>query len=294
MSDKAWSGKTGGARWMQQWLIKIFSKHPVRSLYPLMFLWIIGYIIFAPSTRKGIYCYWRDRKGLRGYPAFKNVWLSYVAFGKVILDRFAAWAGQRVTTVIENRECLDKLLSQEPGFIVLSTHIGNQELAGYNFQMPRPMYTLVYMGDTDTVNARRSATFEAMGIRVIPYCMDGTHVVAMHNALSEGNILSIHGDRMLPHVRKLQAPILGELAAFPEGPFRVAVTEQLPVLTMFMMREGDGRYRLYFKQLSDGNYIAQSRKEKEQELLSLYVAAIEEIVERYPHQWFHFYDFWKK
>lgn len=294
MSDKAWSGKTGGTRWMQLFLIKVFKLIHVSTVYPIMYLWIIGYIIGVSSARRGIYYYWRTRRGFSVNRSIWHLWLNYVEFGKAILDRFAAWAGRRVETTLEGIEIIDKVLEQNRGFIVLSTHIGNQELAGYNFKMPKPMYALVYMGDTETVNARRTALFESMGIHTIPYRQDGSHIFDMHNALSNGNILSIHGDRMLNGVRQIEAPILGEQAAFPEGPFYIAAVEKVPVLTLFMMRNGLGKYHLFVKQISNGDYTASNRKEQEKELLTSYIKVIEQIVEHYPHQWFHFYEFWKK
>jgi len=294
MSDKDWTGKTGGTRWMQLFLIKIFSLIHASAVYPIMYLWIIGYIIGVPSARKGIYYYWKQRRGYSTGQSMWNLWLSYVEFGKVILDRFAAWAGRRVKTTVIGQDVIDTIQAQDSGCIVLSTHIGNQELAGYNFPMPKPMYALIYMGDTETVNAKRTALFESMGIHTIAYRKDGGHVLDMHNALSDGNILSIHGDRMLNDVRKIQTHILGEMASFPEGPFHIAVAEQVPVFTLFMMREHNSAYTLYIKQLSDGHYSSRNRDKKMQELLNQYVKAIEEIVDRYPHQWFHFYEFWKK
>lgn len=294
MSDKVWSGKTGGTRWMQLCLIKIFRFIHVSSVYPIMYIWIIGYIIGVPTARRGIYYYWRKRRGCSVPQAIWHLWLNYVEFGKAILDRFAAWAGGRVETTIIGKDMLDKIIDSKQGIVVLSTHIGNQELAGYNFKMPKPMYALIYMGDTDTVNAKRTALFESMGIQTIPYQKDGSHIIDMHNAVAAGNILSIHADRMLNGVKQLNAPILGEEAAFPAGPFHIAVAEQVPVISLFMMREQRGKYRLYIKQLSNGKYTTQGRVNQEQELLTSYIHAVEGVLEHYPHQWFHFYNFWEK
>jgi len=291
--EKAWTGKTGGTRGMQLSLIRIFRRVDQRWLYPLVWLWVSGYILFAPATRRGIWYYWRKRQGRGRLDSARNLWLNYIEFGKVILDRFACYAGRKVEIRIEGEELIRSLETREEGFIVVSSHLGNQELAGYSFRPLKPMYELSYMGDTATVNERRRATFEQMGLHLIPMQADGSHVVEMHNALAAGNSLSIHGDRFFYGGRTLRCPLLGEEAPFPEGPFRVAVTEGCAVVSLFMMREGRERYTLYVRQLSDGtDYTAADRRGRAAELLSRYAAGMEEMMRRYPRQWFHFYPFW--
>lgn len=294
MSDKkAWIGKTGGTRWMQQSLIGMFRHIDTRWLYPMMVLWILGYILFAPSGRRGIYYYWRHRQGKSPMAACWNLWCNYLEFGKVILDRFAAYSGQHVSIRKDGADIMDFYQRQPGGFIVISSHIGHQELAGYSFSSLKPMHVLSFMGDTETVNSNRKAMFEAMGLHLLPLQADGGHVLEMHNVVQAGEVLSIHGDRMFFGDRSISCSLLGELAPYPEGPYRVAVAEGVPVLTMFMMREGHKKYTLYIRQLSDGTYMTTGRKAQSEELLQRFVQTTEEILQRYPHQWFHFYQFWK-
>lgn len=293
-NSKAWTGKTGGTRGMQESLITIFRHVNVVWLYPLMWLWVAGYILFAPAPRRGIWYYWRKRRGCSAAESSVSLVKNFCEFGKVILDRFAAYAGREVKIKIEGKDIIDALDAQESGYIVLSTHIGNQELAGYSIRARKPMHIVTFMGDTATVNENRRRAFEQMGLFMLPLSADGSHVIEMHNVLSEGHALSIHGDRMFYGGRSLQGNMLGEAACYPEGAYRMAVMEAVPVITMFMMREGAGEYTLYVKQLSDGTYESEGRKAQAQELLDKYVRANEEILEKYPHQWYHFYDFWKK
>lgn len=278
---------------MQQSLIEMFRYINPVVLYPIVWVWICFYILFGHSARRGIWYYWRQRRGQGRWKAAGNLYLTFLEFGKVILDRFAAYSGRKIHVTIEGEEILNRLCEAESGFIMLSSHIGNQELAGYTFHMPKPTYVLVYMGDTETVNANRQRTFEQMGLHIIPVRKDGSHVLEMHNALSEGNILSIHADRLFYDSKAIAGEILGEPAAYPEGAFRIATAEGVPVVSLFMMREHADTYTLYVRQLSDGQ-IAGKRTERTAELLRRYIAANEEMLERYPRQWFHFYEFWKK
>lgn len=275
---------------MQQSLIGMFRHINPVVLYPFVGIWILGYILFVPSGTRGIWHYWTLR-GVR-FRAW-NLYLNYMEFGKAILDRFAAYAGRKIHVQVMGQEILDRLNASPQGYIVLSSHIGNQELAGYTFHAPKPMHVLSYLGDTETVTENRRAMFERMGLHVVPMRADGSHVVDMHNAVREGNILSIHADRLFFHSKSLRTPILGEEAAYPEGPFRIAVAESVPVVSLFFMRERMDTYTLYVHELTDGQLAGMSKREQSIELLHRYVQANEQILERYPRQWFHFYEFWK-
>lgn len=294
MSGKAWTGKTGGTGWMQRTLIGLFRHINPVCMYPIMWVWVLGYICFAPSGTRGIYHYWHSRRGYSPLKAIGYLYLNYVEFGHAILDRFAAWAGRRVNIQFEGIDILHRLTAYDKGFIVLSTHIGNQELAGYNIRMPKPMNVLTYVGDTPTVNVQREKAFAEMCIHIIPVEKDGSHILSMHQALERGEIVSVHGDRMFYGDKVLRATILGEEASFPAGCFQFAALEQLPVVTLFMMRDGLDNYTLYVKQLSDGHYEGQSKQQRALTLLNAYTHAMEEVLQRYPKQWFHFYEFFNQ
>ncbi len=294
MQNRAWSGKSEGTTWMHKSLLKMFRLMPPPFVYPIVYCWILVSIAAHKSGRRGIYYYWRERQSLNTFSSIRNLYLSYLEFGKSVLDRFAVWAGRNVELKIVNPEILDNLTGKPGGFIILNSHIGNQELAGYTIKMTKEAYVLTFTGDAKTVNDNRNSKFEEMGLHIIPVNEDGSHIFEMHNAVSGGNILSVHGDRMFYGGRKLKAEILGEEASFPEGPFRVAVAEQVPVITLFMMRENYKRYTLYVFQLSDGTYKGTNHNEQAQELLNLFRDKLEWILERYPRQWFHFYEFWEQ
>ena len=53
------------------------------------------------------------------------------------------------------------------------------------------------------------------------------------------------------------------------------------------MREKGRRYRFYFKVIEAQTQIDTAK------VCQLYVQALEEIVSRYPDQWFNFYKFWQ-
>lgn len=294
MTDKEWTGRTGGTRRMQRILIAIFRKIDPVWLYPLMAVWVVGYILFRPIERRGIWHYWRYRQGKQPLSAAWHLLCNYMEFGKAILDRFAAWAGRPMQVVVRTKDLWQEMVEHPTASVVLGAHIGNMEIAGYAIQMPKPVYTLVYMGDTDTVNTNRQTLFERKGLHIIPIEKDGSHILTMHQVVDEGNILSVQPDRVLGGIRTLTADFMGEEALFPEGTFRLAVAEQVPVIALYIMREGHSRYAVYVYPLSDGQYTSDNHHEQAKELLQSYVRQTEQMLRLYPHQWFNFYPFWQK
>lgn len=293
MEQEIRAGKTGGTPFMQRSLIRMFSHFDPLWVYPVVAVWVIGYILFVPNVRRGNWCYWRRIRRCGFFSSVWNLYLSFFEFGKVIMDRFAMYAHRHIDVTVVNREALDTLLKDGKGCVMMGSHIGNMEEAGCYFKLERDMYALAYIADTETVIENKRECMQSGGIHLIPVMADGSHVFEVHNILSGGNFLLVHCDRIFPWDRPLNTTFLGAEASFPEGPYRIATAEAVPVFSTFMMRDGRNRYTLYIEQLSDGSdYKGASRLEQERELLSRQAAAMERILEKYPHQWFNFYNFW--
>ena len=289
--EKAWTGKTGGSRWMQESLIVIFKYINPWWLSPIIAVWVLGYILFQKEGRRGIFYYWRKRQNKGFISSCWHLYVSYFWFGMVVMDRFSAYAGKIFEIKIDGDL---SVLEDKRGCVVLSSHVGNQELAGYTFKSKKPMYVLLYLGDTETVHENRERKFEQMNLHILPMQMDGSHVFEMHEILSRGEILSIHGDRLFYNQKSISANLLGQEADFPEGPYRVAAAEDVSVVTMYMMKEKGNRYTLYIRKLSDGKPETMNRQEYMRFLLDSYIKNMEQILNLYPHQWFQYYRFWKE
>lgn len=294
MKDKAWTGRTGGSGWMQQTLIRWFRHIDTRWCYWIVVLWVPGSMLFQPNATRGAWRYWRQRQHKRFFAAVWCLLRQYYAFGDVILDRFAAYAGQPFDIQIDDPDnTMNRLQQSDNAGIVISTHVGNQELAGYCIPSVKPMRVVLYLGDTPTVNANRERLFAEKGLSFIPMQPDGSHIFEMHEALQRGEILSIHGDRLFYGGRAMRAQLLGAQASFPEGPYRVAALERVPVMTMFMIREGHKRYTLHIRSLSREGDDQLGNAQLAQNLLERFAAELEQMLAKRPEQWFHFYDFWE-
>lgn len=294
MSDSSkikWSGKTGGNKWMQKSLILLFKIINIRILYFIMALVIPFYMIFNRKGYMSIYMYFRHRYSYSPFKSFVNVYLNHFTFGQVILDRFAFYSGKRFNINIIGNEKYEELINGENGFLMLSSHVGNYELAGYHLKAKnKSIYALIYGGETETVMKNRNKMFEGHNINMIPVTSDMSHLFEINNALREGNIVSMPGDRIFGSTKYLDLMFLGENAKFPLGPFAIAAQREVPILSVFVMKESTNNYTIYVKRIDS---TATNRKERIDFMAKQFVSNLEEVIFKYPKQWFNYYNFWE-
>lgn len=284
LEHRDWAGVTDGAPWMQKMLIRWFCHTPLFIPYWCMGWMIPFYMLFRRKGYKASYGFYRNRFRMNPLKAFGYVYANHFRFGQIIIDRFAAYAGHTFSFEVEGQELFDELECGKEGFLLLSSHIGNYELAGYSLKPRHKMlYALMFPGETETVMSSRLRMFAGHGVKMVPVSRDMSHVFALNEALRNGNIISMSGDRIFGSPRSVACPFLGEEAKFPLGPFALAIRCQISVLAVFVMKTGTKSYKIYVRRLHG---------EDKQSLCQCFVRELEKIIKQYPTQWFNFYDFW--
>ena len=286
-----WSGKTGGQKWMQKSLVFLFKWVNIRFLYVVMSLVIPFYMLFNRKGYMSMYSYFHERLSYTPFKSFINVYVNHYTFGQIILDRFAFYAGKRFNINIIGNENYENLINEENGFIMLSSHIGNYELAGYHLKATKKnIYALIFGGETETVMKNRSKMFDGHNINMIPVKSDMSHLFEINNALRDGNIVSMPGDRIFGSAKYVDLMFLGKNAKFPMGPFAIAAQRDVPIISIFVMKEATYNYTIYVNEInSSGN----NRKEKVESMSKQFINNLEDIVLKYPTQWFNYYNFWE-
>lgn len=270
---------------MQRVMIRWFRYTPLCIPYWCMG-WIVPfYMLFSHQGYLASYRFYRQRFGMNSLKAFGYVYLNHFRFGQIIIDRFAMYAGHRFRFEVEGQETFDRLECDTSGFIQLSSHVGNYELAGYSLKPEHKTFNaLVFGGETETVMASRSRLFAGHGIRMVPVSKDLSHIFALNEALRTGNIVSMPGDRIFGSPRSIRCDFLGEKARFPLGPFAMQRQYEVPMLAVFVMKTGIKSYKIYVRPLVGENREA---------LCQCFATELETIIKKYPTQWFNFYNFWK-
>ena len=276
-----WSGQTGGTHWMQRSLVSIIRHTDIRVAYAMMHLWLIWYIIVRRVERRGAYLFHR-RRGRSRIEAAIDVYRSFYHFGQAIIDRFAVYAGQQFSVTVENRDLYYGRVHNKDGFIMLFSHVGNTEIAGYFLSTPdKPLHILAYGGESPVVMEHRRQVLARNNIDMITVQPnDMNHIYHIGDVLQRGEILAAAADRRSGEAT-VTCTFMGESALFPSGPFRICQVVKQPVLLVFVIKEDAKSYHVYCEQLQPTKDIA-----------SQYAQAVEHFALKYPYQWFNFYDFW--
>lgn len=273
-----WEGRTHGTGWMQKSLIVMMRHIPSAVMYGVMALIVPFYMIFRPKSFLAIYHYFRQKVGYGRIKSFFSVYLNHFLFGQVVLDRFSAFAGKRFRYEVEGMAFFDELESAPGGFLMLSSHVGSYEMAGYMLvSKKKTINAVVFAGESATVSRYREQALQKNNMRPVVVRNDMSHLFALNAALDRGEIVTMDADRANGSRKSVHCSFMHSDATFPEGPFTLARLKEVPMLAVFVMKEGIQRYRILVRQVSNARE---------------YASELENVLHRYPAQWFNFYDFW--
>lgn len=239
------------------------------------------------------------RRALGRRPGTWASFLRYRAFGRAILDRLAIWAGKAEDFEyrVEGNEHCDRLANAGRGGIVVGAHLGNFDaLRLLAERQQRIVYALMFTAHAERINKIFDELSPDVELRTIEADPNPLRAVfEIRECVQRGELVSILADRTHPGDlgRTTEASFLGGPVELPQVPFLLASLLGCPVLLMLAFQTGPGRYDVFTEQLTDGvQFLRHEREKGVAELLTAYAARLEHYCERYPYQWFNFYDYW--
>jgi predicted LPLAT superfamily acyltransferase len=287
-----WDGKSKGTVLGYKIFVFFIRKVGIKSAYFILYFVAAYYFLFLKRSNRAIYYYFRQRLGYSDFKSRRMVFNNYYTFGQTIIDKISIGAGMRdrFTYEFDGIESIKKLLAENKGGVMISAHIGNFEIAEHFF------------GDIDvdfrinlvTTDLERSDIKDYLdkitkksSIRFIVIREDLSHIFEINAALSRNELVCFTGDRYFQGTKSLSAELLGETANFPSGPFLISSRLKVPVIFVYVMKEANLHYHLYARE-------AEVKHRDENALLEAYTQSVESMVNKYPLQWFNYFDFWEK
>ncbi|MCR5152074.1 MAG: lysophospholipid acyltransferase family protein [Prevotella sp.] len=275
---------------MHKWLIGLLRWVDVRIIYVFTAIFILPFCMLI-KTRVN-YRYFRRQQKYGVFHSIGAMYMNYYYFSQVVIDRFAMYAGRKFNIETVGYEHYELLAKQPEGFIQLSSHVGNYEIAGYTLvAKDKPFNALVFFGEKESVMQGRSSRFADTNIRMIPVSNDMSHIFLIEEALANGETVSMPADRILGSKKTIELPFLNGVADFPIGPFRVATMRGLDVLAVNVMKTSMTSYKIYVTPLTYDHSLP--RNEQIKALAEAYVKELERMMKLYPTQWYNYFDFWK-
>ncbi|MDN3593969.1 lysophospholipid acyltransferase family protein [Zunongwangia endophytica] len=286
-----WSGKSRGTLFtirIYVFIIRTFGLYPA---YFLLAFIAFYFFLFAPTSFKSIYYYFRRRHGYNSLKSIWNIYKTYFEYGKVQLDRVLITGGakERYKFKFDGISHIQNLQQQNKGGILLTAHIGNFNLAKHFFDQKHNntvINLIISDFEHESIKNYMESVTGKSGVKLIVLKKDLSHIFKMNEALKNNELLVFAADRYMKEVKTWKADFLGATSQFPQGPFKLAVRNNISVLFVHIMRERNYEYHFYARP-----YIPQKNTPKE--LLKAYLENLEKMVKKYPHQWYNFYDYWK-
>ena len=118
-------------------------------------------------------------------------------------------------------------------------------------------------------------------------------MLQVRDQLKEGALIGVLADRSIDSAGNIPIDFLGDPAAFPLGPFRLAAMLKQPVFFMGGIYRGGNRYTIHLEPVMDFSSIEPAEREQaSRTALVRYVGLIEQHCLKTPDNWFNFFDFW--
>jgi predicted LPLAT superfamily acyltransferase len=220
----------------------------------------------------------------------------YHTFAAVILDRLYLLKDQisRFDVRVHGSEIVEDLIAGGKGCVLLGAHMGSFEIIrsagrarGFKVSM------VMYEGNARKIRKLLEAINPALQMEVIGLGSVDS-MLKVEAALARGEIVGLLADRTIKGGGTVSCPFMGEQAAFPVGPVRIAAMLKRPVALMFGIYRGGNRYEVHFERLAElDQIVSRDRDSMTGHVLRRYAERLEHYCRIAPYNWFNFYDFWR-
>lgn len=292
-----WDGQSRSRVIGYKIFVFILNTFGLSPAYFMLHLVAFYYFLFS-KPNKHIRHYFIQAHGYSPLRARLAVYKNNYLLGQTILDKVAVMAGVKKTFKVEhhNGKWLDDIAAIGKGAILISAHIGNWEVAGQGLnRLGTAFNMLMYSNEKEDLKQYMDDVLKEKKIKVIAIDEESkSHIIALHKAFSNNELVVMHGDRYRAGAKTLTANFFGKPAKFPAGPFIMAAKFGVPLCIAFAVKTTKNNYLFTAEKLIQNERVRdEAQLEKVcQNMLQQYVAEVEKIAKAYPHQWFNYYDFW--
>jgi phosphatidylinositol dimannoside acyltransferase len=236
-------------------------------------------------------CGWLERQRR----IFRTLW----TFSWCLTERYERLATRRpfhIDIEADGKEFWEALGREPLGYVLLTAHLGAWE-AGSMVppELSGRRVHVVREGETDP---RAQAFFADLIQRaggegyVTHFAEDDPRLgVKLLDALRQGEVAALQGDRPRTCGRTYEAQLFGRPFALPVGPPALARAAGVPLVPVFIFREGRRRYRCLVRRPIRVD-STEARQADIGAAVERFAAELEEAIRREPHQWFCFRRLW--
>ena len=235
-------------------------------------------------------CGWWERQ--------RRIWRNLYVYSWCLTERYEGLATDRnVTPSHEDLQIWEELRDSGSGFVLVTAHLGHWEVGSAfptDFQNRK-----VHVVREEEINHDAQKFFEELvdrktgGAYTVHFAhRDPNLGTRLLLAIRRGEVVALQGDRPAKGGRTEEVELFGKPFNMPVGPAAVARSAEVPILPVFVYRDGRLKARTFFR---PPIRVAKT-KDRDRDLregLEAIAGEIEWGIRRRPYQWFCFRDFWE-
>lgn len=269
----------------------------LRGAYGLLYFVGLYYLVVDRAVVSASLAFVRRR--FPGHGALRrllDVYLLFVTQGKNLIDRYAVASGYKdIDVEIREREKFLAFVANQPkGFILLTAHVGNWQVAMSALRKTgRTVHLMMRREDNAAVRESLQVDTGQEQVKVIFTDDSLGGVIEAMKAVDRGEIVSIMGDRTYGF-SATGVSFLGDEVRFPLGAFSLAAAARCPVVVLLSARLGVNRYVVDVSHVIAAPAGRRGRNsEAMKSAVQEFARVLEGYVAEHPYQWFVFRDIWK-
>jgi predicted LPLAT superfamily acyltransferase len=282
--------------WIFETVYKIFG---LNVCYLFLYLVVPYYLLFDRRAVLSVMPYIEKKFPVSGFIAiYKHIYLIFLNLGRQLINRYVYLSNKELFNITSKG--LSKLLSlcdsRDKGCIMLTSHIGNWQLATEKLQSLEQKVNIVMRLEENLAVKESLQLYSDKGnIKIITPTIENLGgVLEITNALKQGEVVVMAGDRSYG-ADTVAVDFLGETAFFPYGAFKIAECIDCPIAVLLIHQKKQTEYTLNLNNiLFSKNSGKKSESKQFRSCVQEYADILATFIEEHPYDYFIFYDIWKK
>lgn len=174
------------------------------------------------------------------------------------------------------------------GAILLTAHMGSYDLGAHVFsETTGHPVVIVRAPEVDPQTREFESRHQAAGVQIEFNIHSTDLAIQLLQAIRDGGIVAIQGDRVTPGISELPATLFGKTTRLPAGPFALAMAASAPIHPVFIVRCGRRRYRV----VACPPVVMRRTRDRDQafaQAVGQWTRDLETVIATRWYQWFQF------
>lgn len=233
-------------------------------------------------------CSWLERQ--------RRIYRTLWNFAWCLSERYEQLSTDRQVRVEADGAMIwEHLLASGRGFVMVSAHVGSWEVGVLHSRTTRKVHVVREEELDPEAQSLVHRMLDERGMDGVTFHFVNTQspdlACGLMAALRRGEIVALQGDRPRTRGRAISTEFFRHRLGLPAGPAALARAAEVPLLPVFVFREGRLRVRVVFR---EPIHVRKStdRAEDLREAVRSIAAEVEWAVSERPFQWFCFRDLW--